>query len=50
MRLIDADSLKERFIRTDAVVLTLLRIIEIINEESTINMADVTGEKVNEDR
>lgn len=50
MRLIDADSLKERFIRTDAVVLTLLRIVEIINEESTIDVADVAGEEVKGDR
>lgn len=50
MRPIDADALKERLTRTNAVVMTLLGIFDIIDAEPTIEEADVTGKKVNEDR
>ena len=50
MRLIDADALKEQLIRTDAVVMTLLGIFDIIDDASTIETADVAGKRVNGDR
>ena len=50
MRPIDADALKERLIRTDAVVMTLLGILDIIDAEPTIEVADVTGKEVYVDR
>ena len=45
MRPIDADALKERLKNTDAVVMTLLGIFDIVDEAT-----DVAVKKVNEDR
>lgn len=50
MRLIDSDALKERLIKRDAVVMTLLGIFDFIDEAPTIEVADVAGKRVNKDR